>query len=66
MFYGCDRLASIDVNFTEWNPMNATYYWFDGAGTEATGTKIFTCPSTLPDTPRDASHIPSGWTIIEK
>ena len=66
MFQDCKKLASMDVSFTTWNPTNATTNWVNGVGTEATGTKTFTCPSALPDTPRDASHIPSGWTKVDK
>ena len=65
MFYNCNKLALIDVNFTSWNPTDATTNWMNGAGTQATGTKTFTCPSTLPKT-TGKDNIPSGWTIIEK
>ena len=65
MFGGCSMLASIDVSFTAWNPSNATGYWVYGAGTQATGTKTFTCPSALPKTTGN-SNIPTGWTIVEK
>ena len=65
MFYGCSKLTSIDVSFTAWDTTNATMNWVNGAGTQATGEKTFTCPSTLPDT-RGNNNIPTGWTIIEK
>ena len=65
MFQGCTHLASIDVSFTAWNPRNATSYWMTNAGSQATGTKTFTCPAALPDTTGN-SNIPSGWTRVEK
>ena len=65
MFIGCSKLASMDISFTAWNPTNATYDWVNGAGTQATGEKTFTCPSTLPKTTGN-NNIPSGWTIVEK
>lgn len=65
MFYGCSKLASIDVSFTAWNPENATTNWVNGAGTQATGEKTFTCPGALPDT-RGNNNIPTGWTKADK
>lgn len=62
MFNGCSSLASIDVSFSAWDPTNATDNWL--MGVQASGT--FTCPSTLPNTPRNVSHIPSGWTKVNK
>lgn len=55
----------MDVNFTAWEPSGATYDWINGVGTDVTGEKTFTCPSTLPKI-FDKHHIPSGWTVIEK
>ena len=65
MFYNCENLASIDVNFEAWNPSNATSYWLENAGSQAAGTKTFTCPATLPNTTGD-SNIPSGWRRVNK
>ena len=65
MFFGCTSLASMDVSFTAWNPANATIYWMYNAGTQATGTKTFTCPSGLPANPGN-NGIPSGWTRVDK
>ena len=65
MFYGCTSLASMDVSFTAWDPSNATEFWVYNAGVEATGTKTFTCPSSLPQT-FGKSNVPSGWTIVTK
>ena len=61
MFQNCSNLASIDVNFTAWDPTNATTNWVNGVA--ASGT--FTCPSILPKTTGN-NNIPSGWTIVEK
>jgi len=55
----------MNVSFTAWNPSDATDYWMENAGTEATGTKTFTCPAALPKTIGN-NNIPSGWTIVEK
>ena len=65
MFYNCSKIASINVSFTAWNPTNTTVGWVQGTGSQATGTKTFTCPSTLPKT-IGVDNIPSGWTIVEK
>ena len=65
MFRSCSKLASIDVSFTVWDPTNATLGWVTDTGTQATGNKTFTCPSTLPKTTGN-NYIPSGWTIVEK
>jgi hypothetical protein len=62
MFWRCTSLNNINVNFTTWDPSNATEGWL--VWTPAEGT--FTCPADLPDTPRDGSHIPSGWTRVNK
>ena len=61
MFQGCTSLSSVEVAFTAWNPSDATTSWLNNVA--ASGT--FTCPSMLPDTPRDASHIPVGWTKVD-
>ena len=62
MFKGCTKLNNINVNFSAWNPTNATTGWVNGVSSSGT----FTCPDGLPDTPRDESHIPSGWTVVRK
>ncbi len=58
MFAGCNSLNSIKVYFTGWAG-SATGAWL--ISTSSTGT--FYCPSALDTSTRDASHIPSGWTI---
>ena len=60
MFQNCSSLNNVNVNFSEWS--NATFNWLKNVSS----TGIFTCPATLPDTPRDASHIPAGWTRNNK
>ena len=62
MFFYCGSLNNINVNFSAWDPSNATQGWLNGVASEGT----FTCPAALPDTPRDESHIPSGWTVVRK
>ena len=61
MFQACDSLSSVDVSFTAWSPSNATDTWLNGVA--ASGT--FTCPAALPDDVRDASHIPTDWTVVK-
>ena len=61
MFRGCSNLSSINVNFTEWNPTNATTNWV--LGVKSTGT--FICPDELQEV-RGTSYIPSRWTIQRK
>ena len=65
MFSNCSKLASMDVSFTVWNPTNATTSWVNGAGTQATGEKTFTCLAALPNIIGN-SNIPSEWTRVEK
>jgi surface protein len=61
MFYGCTKLNSINVNFSVWNPTNATSYWVLNVASSGT----FTCPTALPEE-FGASRIPTGWTIVRK
>lgn len=65
MFNGCTSLASIDVSFSAWT--GVTTNWVTNAGTQATGTKTFTCPTALgnDDTiTRGNSYCPDGWTVV--
>ena len=62
MFSECSKLSSIEVNHTAWNPTNATTNWVYGVS--STGT--FKCPESLDTSTRDASYVPSGWTIVTK
>lgn len=57
MFSGCNRIASISVDFTDWSPANATNGWVTNVSSNGT----FHCPTSLSDV-YDASHIPVGWT----
>lgn len=61
MFENCNSLNYINVNFTEWNPSNATRYWLNNIST--TGT--FVCHNELSDI-RDVHHIPIDWTRVNK
>jgi hypothetical protein len=65
MFERCKSLNVINVNFSNWNPTGALYAtdnWLYGVASKGT----FICPPNLPDTPRDRSHIPAGWTRVDK
>ena len=61
MFSDCNKLTSINVNFSAWNPSNATTNWL----AEVASSGTFTCPAALPDN-RNENSIPVGWTRIEK
>lgn len=61
MFQGCTSLTSVEVAFTDWNAsLYSTYNWLQGVASNGT----FSCPSALGTTRRDASHVPSGWTVV--
>ena len=60
MFYGCTNLNNINVNFSDWNPTNATTSWVYNV---SSGT--FTCPEGLPEE-FGTSKIPTGWTVVRK
>lgn len=63
MFTGCSSLKSVSINFTEWNSSDyATSRWLDRAS--KTGT--FRCPSPLDVSTRDGSHVPEGWTVVNR
>ena len=61
MFFGCTQLNNINVNFSAWNPSNATQNWVNGVSSSGT----FTCPVDLPEEFGD-SRIPTGWTVVRK
>jgi hypothetical protein len=61
MFRDCNKLNNINVNFSAWNPTNATSNWVKVVASSGT----FTCPTALPET-YGTSYIPSGWTIVRK
>ena len=61
MFSYCSKLNSINVNFSAWNPINATTNWISGVASPGT----FICPTSLSET-RGASNIPYGWTVVRK
>lgn len=63
MFSNSSHLSVVDASFTSWlDAGNATTDWLNGVA--ASGT--FTCPSGLDTTTRDASHVPVGWTVVNK
>jgi surface protein len=61
MFRGCTKLNSINVNFSAWNPTNATGSWVRNVSSSGT----FTCPADLPEEFGE-SRIPTGWTVVRK
>ena len=58
MFSGCSNLININVNFTKWNPTNATENWVYDVASSGT----FTCQIILPNI-YSSSNIPEGWLI---
>ena len=58
MFRGCTSLNSINVNFSAWNPTNATENWV----TYVVDPGTFTCPEGLP-VEFGESRIPDGWSV---
>jgi hypothetical protein len=63
MFNGCSKLASITCLATSGIDVSNTSFWLQGAGSQATGDKIFTAdPSAT--WPSGVSGIPSGWTRV--
>ena len=70
MFYGCENLERIEVDFTEWPVVSGaqstyqpTYNWL--VDVKSGGT--FVCPQqlTIPE-PRSTANVPSTWTIETK
>ena len=63
MFYSCSRLSEISVNFSKWNPTDATENWVNGVSDEG----IFSCPTDLDTTKFDANRVPKDtdhkWII---
>lgn len=56
----CQKLKYVKVSFTDWDSNeNATDGWLSSVSANG----VFDCPSTLDTTTRDASHVPSGWTV---
>ena len=63
MFIKCSSLSSITVDFSVFNPTNATSSWIDGVA--ANGT--FYCPTALGTNEtitRGVTYCPVGWTVI--
>ena len=56
MFRNCTKLNNINVNFSAWDPTNATTTWVYGVSSSGT----FTCPADLPET-YGTSYIPANW-----
>lgn len=63
MFYSCSSLSSMTCLAT--SDLNADYCtedWVNGAGTNATGTKVFTAYGNWVNWSTGNSGIPTGWT----
>ena len=62
MFDQASKIGVLSAAFTDWNESgSSTYNWLPSG---STGT--FYCPTALNTTTRDASHIPTGWTIVKE
>jgi len=63
MFRGCINLSSLSVDFTAFNPTNATTSWLNNVSN--TGT--FYCKSALGNNStitRGASKCPTNWNVV--
>lgn len=66
IFEGCTLIDHIKVGFSDWAITGSvessykTYNWLSNVS--ATG--VFECPAMLDTSTRDASHIPSGWSVV--
>jgi len=63
MFSGCTKLKAVTCLATNISALWCTTEWLKDAGTQVTGTKTFTTPSTT-NWRSDDSGIPSGWTRL--
>jgi len=63
MFDGCTKLSSVTCLATDISADWCTEDWLYNAGTQVTGTKTFTTPSST-NWPSGNSGIPSGWTRL--
>lgn len=61
MFNGCSNLGSVTCMATDVSASSCTFNWLNNAGSNVTGTKTFTTPSTT-NWSSDVNGIPSGWT----
>lgn len=66
IFEGCTLIDHLKVGFSDWAITGSvessykTYNWLSNVS--ATG--VFECPAMLDTSTRDASHIPSGWSVV--
>jgi hypothetical protein len=63
MFYGCTNLSAVTCLATNNSAYECTKDWLKDAGTQVTGTKTFTTPSTT-GWSTDINGIPNGWTRV--
>ena len=61
MFMSCSKVNRIDASFTNWGAASCTQYWLDGTASSGTFIKYEFLPEI-----RNASHIPTRWTIEYK
>jgi len=69
MFTNCNSLNNINVNFSMWNPTNATTAWLQNVGTSVPET-TFICPNQLDISIRSNDRIPEDtgthtWNIVK-
>ncbi len=65
MFMDCKKLNYVKVGFTAYfNDATGHMMWLQNAGQDATKDKVFVCPADLEIGIRDASHVPSDWTVF--
>ena len=60
MFDYCTNINYVKVQFTNWDPADATYLWLPN------NTGTFECPQALIDntTERTGSTVPESWTMV--
>ena len=67
MFGNCSKLATVTCLATSGiNQSGSTGNWLAGAGSQATGDKIFTAANSTVNWPNNSSGIPNGWTRANK
>ena len=65
MFEHCMKLNSVTCLATNISATNCTRDWLHIAGTQVTGTKTFTTPSSTNWEIDSPSGIPNGWTRVD-
>jgi hypothetical protein len=65
MFEHCMKLNSVTCLATNISATGCTTDWLHIAGTQVTGTKTFTTPSSTNWEIDSPSGIPNGWTRVD-